>query len=161
MDITLEEIDPAGIERARQLMLFLHQHEMAVQPSLGSAPQRSDEEFWNHYSGGFERWYAYGGFAAIAVVEGSDAGFIFCTEREGLFGFHSSERIGYVEDIVVSPGARTGGVGRILIDAARAEFRSRGYSHFELSSVPGNEQARDFYRRLGLEPAGVLMIGDV
>lgn len=161
MEITLEEIGPESIERARQLMLYLHQHEMAVQPSLGSAPQRSDEDFWDHYSGGFARWYAEGGFAALAVVDGIDVGFIFCTEHDGLFGFHSSERIGYVEDIVVSPDARTGGVGRALMDAARVEFRARGYSHFELSSVPGNEDARAFYRRLGLEPAAVLMIGDV
>lgn len=161
VEITLEEIGPEAIERARELMLHLHRHEMDVQPSLGSAPQRSDEDFWAHYSGGFARWYADGGFAYVAVVSGEDVGFVFCTEREGLFGFHSSERIGYVEDIVVAPDARTGGIGRALMDAARARFRERGYSHFELSSVPGNEDARAFYRRLGLEPAAVLMIGDV
>lgn len=160
VDIHLEEITPDEIERARELMLVLHRHEMDVQPSLGSAPQRSDEEFWAHYSAGFARWHEDGGFAFIAVVAGEDAGFIFCTEHEGLFGFHSSAKIGYVEDIVVSPDARTGGVGRALMDAARERFRERGYSHFELSSVPGNEDARAFYRRLGLEPAAVLMIGD-
>ncbi|MGH2958155.1 MAG: GNAT family N-acetyltransferase [Solirubrobacterales bacterium] len=161
MEITLEEIGPESIDRARELMLFLHRHEVNVQPTLGSAPARDDEAFWSHYRSGFERWYADGGFAIVAVGDGHDVGFIFCTERDGLFGFHSSDRIGYVEDIVVLPETRGTGVGRKLMDAARARFKERGYSHFELSSVPGNEDARSFYRRLGLEPAAMLMIGDV
>lgn len=161
MELKIEEVVPDQIERVRELMLTLHRHEIAVQPALGSAPGRSDDEFWAHYSGGFARWYADGGIALIAVVDGRDAGFLFATEREGLFGFRSSERIGYVEDIAVLEADRGLGVGRALMDAVRARFRDRGYSHFELSSVPGNESARDFYRRLGLEPAAVLMIGDV
>ena len=161
MEIKIEEIGPDEIERARELMIALHRHEIAVQPALGSAPGRSDDEFWAHYADGFARWHEDGGFACIAVVDGLDAGFIFCTEREGLFGYHSSPRIGYVEDIVVAPETRTAGIGRALMEAARSRFRGRGYSHFELSSVPGNESARDFYRRLDLEPAAVLMIGEV
>ncbi|MFT4049062.1 MAG: GNAT family N-acetyltransferase [Solirubrobacterales bacterium] len=161
MPIELQEIGPDEIGRARELMTELHRHEMAVQPQLGSAPGRSDDAFWAHYGDGFERWYGDGGFAFVAVEDGRDIGFVFCTERDGLFGYESSPRIGYVEDIVVLPGARTGGVGRALMDAARKRFKERGYSHFELSSVPGNESARDFYRKLGLKPAAVLMIGDV
>jgi GNAT superfamily N-acetyltransferase len=161
MEITLEEIGPESIARVRELMTYLHRAEIDVQPSLGSAPARTDDEYWAHYSDGFERWYADGGFAFVAVADGRDVGYVFCTERDGLFGFHSSARIGYVEDIVVLPETRGTGVGRELMDAARARFKERGYSHFELSSVPGNEDARAFYRRLGLEPAAVLMIGDV
>lgn len=162
MALAIEEIGPEAIERARELMLVLHRHEMSVQPQLGSALGRTDDEFWSHYSGGFARWHDDdSGFALVAVEEGRDVGFLFATEREGLFGFHSSEKIGYVEDIAVLPDSRGSGVGRALMDAARERFRARGYSHFELSSVPGNEDARAFYRRLGLEPAAVLMIGDV
>lgn len=161
MAVELEQIGPDQIDRVRELMLELHRHELSVQPALGTAPGRSDEAFWDHYSGGFARWYADGGFAFVARDGDHDVGFIFCTERDGLFGYESSERIGYVEDIVVLPDSRTGGTGRLLMDAARARFKQRGYSHFELSSVPGNEPARDFYRRLGLEPAAVLMIGEV
>lgn len=161
MALAIEEIGPEAIERARELMLVLHRHEMSVQPRLGSAPGRTDDEFWSHYSGGFARWHKDGGFALIASEDGRDVGFLFATEREGLFGFRSSEKIGYVEDIAVLPDSRGSGVGRALMDAARERFRTRGYSHFELSSVPGNEDARAFYRRLGLESAAVLMIGDV
>lgn len=157
--VRIDEIGPDAIDRAREMMLVMHRHEIGVQPTLGTAPARSDDQFWAHYRGGFERWYADRGAAFIAVLDGRDVGFLFATEREGLFGYESSVRIGYIEDIAVLEDARHAGVGRALMDAARERFRERGYSHFELSSVPGNEDARAFYRRLGLEPAAVLMIG--
>lgn len=160
VELTIEEIGPTAIDRAREPMIVLHQHEIDVQSGLGSAAARNDDEFWEHYRGGFARWYADGGIALIALVDGRDVGFLFATERDGLFGYKSSERIGYVEDIAVLPELRGAGVGRALMDAVRERFRARGYSHFELSSVPGNEDARAFYRHLGLEPAAVLMIGD-
>lgn len=53
------------------------------------------------------------------------------------------------------------GVGRALMNAARDRFRERGYSHFELSTVPSNEDARAFYSRLGMRQAAVLMLGEV
>lgn len=161
VDLRIEEMDVDEVDRACELMLVLHRHEVSVQPALGSAPARSDDAFWDHYRGGFARWWADGGCAFIAVADGRDIGFLFATEREGLFGYESSARIGYVEDIAVLEDARGSGAGRALMEAAKARFRERGYSHFELSSVPGNEDARAFYRRLGLEPAAVLMIGDV
>lgn len=162
MEISVREIDPADVGRARELMLELHRYEIAVQPALGSAGGRTDPDFWEHYAGNFSRWHAdERGFALVAVVDGHDAGFAFCTEREGLIGYRSTPRIGYIEDIVVSPDARGGGIGRALIDAARERFRERGYSHFELSSVPGNQSARDFYRGLGLETSAVKLLGDV
>jgi GNAT superfamily N-acetyltransferase len=160
VEVAIEEIAPGQIERARELMLVLHRFELAVQPQLGSAPGRDDEGFWQHYSGGFARWHADGGFALIAVLDGRDVGFLFATARDGLFGYESSARIGYVEDIAVLEDVRGHGIGRALIEAARTRFRERGHSHFELSSVPGNEQAREFYRRLGLETSAIKLIGD-
>jgi GNAT superfamily N-acetyltransferase len=161
MELVVEQIGPREIGRARELMLALHRHEVAVQPALGSAPARSDEDFWRHYNEGFARWHEDGGIALLAVQDGRDVGFLFATEREGLFGYRSSARIGYVEDIAVLEEARGQGVGRLLIEQARAVFRERGYSHFELSSVPGNDDARAFYVKLGLETSAIKLIGEV
>lgn len=160
MEIRIEEIAGCEIERAREMMLTLHRHEIAVQPSLGTAPSRSDEAFWRHYSGGFGQWLTGDAFALIAVADGVDAGFLFATVREGLYGYESSERIGYVEDIAVLERFRGHGIGRLLMDAARERFRALGFSHYELSSVPGNEDARAFYRRLGLETSAIKLIGE-
>lgn len=160
VEIRIEEIESGDIGRARELMLTMHRHEIAVQPNLGTAPGRSDEAFWSHYSGGFAGWLTGDAFALIAVASGVDAGFLFATVREGLYGYESSERIGYVEDIAVLEDFRGHGIGRRLMEAARERFRALGFSHYELSSVPGNEDARAFYRRLGLETSAIKLIGE-
>lgn len=159
----IEEIPATDIDRLEELVIALHHHEVAVQPRLGSAPARDDTTYWEHYRSTFvERYNAGNGFCLVAVADdGRLLGFIYSIERDGLAGYENTDKMGYVEEISVLESARKLGVGRALMDAARDEFRRRGYSHFELSSVPGNEQARAFYTRLGLEPAAVLMIGDV
>lgn len=163
MDFRIEKLEPDDIDRLEELVLALHHHEVAVQPNLGSAPARDDAAYWDHYRSTFgERYRAGNGFCYVAVDDdGNYLGFIYAIERDGLAGYENTDLMGYVEEIAVLDSARKLGIGRALMDAARAEFRRRGYSHFELSSVPGNESARAFYARLGMQPAAVLMIGDV
>jgi ribosomal protein S18 acetylase RimI-like enzyme len=163
VDFRLLELSPDEVDRLREPALALHRHEIAVQPSLGSAPARADEPYWQHYRSRFADWMeASDGFCFIA--EGGDTkvlGFVFCVEREGLAAYESGRAIGYVEEIGVIDSARRLGVGRALMDAARERFRERGYTHFELSTVPGNEDARAFYSQLGMQPAASLLLGDV
>lgn len=163
MDFTLKEITPEQIELLREAGIALHRHEVEVQPRLGSAPARGDDDYWRHYVDRFADWFAKGrGFCFVAEdPDGAVIGFVFCTEREGLAAYNTGERIGYVEEIAVVDSARMLGVGRALMSAARERFVERGYSHFELSTVPGNDAARKFYSRLGLTPAAQLLIGDV
>lgn len=163
MEFRIETLGPSEIDRVRDAVLALHRHEVAVQPKLGSAPARDDVAYWEHYRSRFAERYAAGNGLFYAAVDDSGAalGFIYAIERDGLDGYENSAKMGYVEEIAVLDSARKFGVGRALMDAARNEFRRRGYSHFELSSVPGNESARAFYARLGMQPAAVLMIGDV
>lgn len=162
MDFTIEPISAEDLERVRELMLTLHRHEVVVQPSLGTAPARSEKNFWRHYREHFADWWAEGGFAFVAVdTAGRDVGWVFGAEREGHPGYENGERVGYIEDIAVVEDLRGAGVGRALMDAARGVFRDRGFSYFQLSSVPGNQDARAFYRRLGMEPSAVLMLGEV
>lgn len=163
VEFRIEEMPATEIDRLEELVIALHHHEVAVQPMLGSAPARDDAAYWEHYRSTFAERSAVGnGFTYVAVADdGLLLGFVYSIERDGLAGYENSAKMGYVEEIAVLESARMLGVGRALLDAARAEFRRRGYSHFELSSVPGNEQAREFYARLGMEPAAVLMIGDV
>lgn len=163
MEFTLAEIGPDDIEVLREPVLALHRHEIAVQPELGGAAAREDDPYWIHYRDRFGDWMRDGnGFTFVArAVDGAVLGFVFCVEREGLAAYESGERIGYVEEIGVVEAARGAGVGRALMDAARKRFAERGYAYFELSTVPGNDDARAFYGRLGLEPAAQLLIGRV
>jgi ribosomal protein S18 acetylase RimI-like enzyme len=163
VDFEIVEIDASDVERLREPTLALHRHEIAVQPFLADAPPRPDGPYWELYSSKFAGWIADGnGFCLIAERPDAEVlGFVLCVEREGLAAYESSAAIGYVEEIAVIESARRLGVGRALMDAAREIFTARGYSHFELSTVPGNEDARAFYERLGMQPAAVLMLGDV
>lgn len=163
VDFAVVEIDASAVERLREPALALHRHELAVQPDLAGARARADGPYWEHYSSRFAGWMDAGkGFCLIAErPDGSVLGFVFCVEREGLSAYETGPAIGYVEEIGVIENARMLGVGRALMDAARVEFRARGYSHFELSTVPGNDEARAFYERLGMQRAAVLMLDEV
>lgn len=163
VDFAVVEIDPSAVERLREPALALHRHEIAVQPELADAPARADEPYWELYSSRFAEWITAGnGFCLVAKrPSGEVLGFVFCVEREGLAAYETGPAIGYVEEIAVIESARMLGVGRALMDAARVKFRARGYSHFELSTVPGNDDARAFYERLGMQRAAVLMLGEV
>lgn len=163
MNFRIEQLAPSEIDRVRDAVLALHHHEVAVQPMLGSAPARDDATYWEHYRSRFAQRYEDGnGLFYVAVDDnGSSLGFVYAIERDGLDGYENPAKMGYIEEIAVLDSARKFGIGRALIEAARDEFRRRGYSHMELSTVPGNEDARAFYARVGFENAAVLMIADV
>lgn len=52
----------------------------------------------------------------------------------------------WVEDLVVTSSRRSGGVGRLLLDAATDWARERGCTHLELDSGHGRKDAHRFYR---------------
>lgn len=84
--------------------------------------------------------------AAVLVgeVEGDRVG--ICT---AYFDLHSV-RFGYrawVEDLVVDPARRSQGVGKALLDAAKAWARERGATHLELDSAEARVDAHRFYER--------------
>ncbi|MCW3011262.1 MAG: GCN5-related N-acetyltransferase [Solirubrobacterales bacterium] len=53
----------------------------------------------------------------------------------------------WVEDLAVDPARRSTGVGRALLDAARAWGRERGATHLELDSGDSRTDAHRFYER--------------
>jgi ribosomal protein S18 acetylase RimI-like enzyme len=56
---------------------------------------------------------------------------------------------GVLYDIVVDPGHRGRGVGRILLDATLAAFQARAVPRVVLSTAARNELAQRFFDRLG------------
>ncbi len=53
----------------------------------------------------------------------------------------------WVEDLAVDPDRRSEGVGKALLDAAKAWARERGASHLELDSGEARADAHRFYER--------------
>jgi GNAT superfamily N-acetyltransferase len=53
----------------------------------------------------------------------------------------------WVEDLAVDPARRSSGVGKALLDAAKAWGRARGATHLELDSGDARADAHRFYER--------------
>jgi GNAT superfamily N-acetyltransferase len=82
------------------------------------------------------------------VLLGDDAGELvgLCTAYQDIH----SVRFGYrawIEDLAVHPERRSEGIGKALLDAAKAWARERGATHLELDSGDGRLDAHRFYER--------------
>src|SRR5204863_7827893 len=85
---------------------------------------------------------------SVVLVAEADGGELvgFLTAYQDLH----SVRFGYrawVEDFAVHPGHRSQGIGRALLDAAKAWARERGATHLGLESAEGRRDAHRFYER--------------
>ena len=86
--------------------------------------------------------------ACVLLAEDGGALIGFCTGYQDLH----SVRFGYrawVEDLAVDPEHRSQGVGKALLDAAKAWARERGATHLELDSAEPRADAHRFYEREG------------
>jgi GNAT superfamily N-acetyltransferase len=105
------------------------------------------------------RWDADRARAAIAqAIEDPESAVLIAEHRGELLGLCTayldlnSVRFGprcWVEDLAVSPEHRSQGVGKALLDAAKAWSRDRGASHLELDSGDSRADAHRFYEREG------------
>lgn len=68
---------------------------------------------------------------------------------------------GYVHDVYVDADTRQRGVGRELVNAALAWFRSRGMSQVVLTTRPGNEAAKRLFANIGFRATMVEMTLDL
>lgn len=106
-------------------------------------------------------WDAERASAALAeAIDSPDAEILVAEAGGELAGFCSiyldlrSVRFGrraWVEDLAVEPERRSQGVGRALLDAAKAWAREHGASHLELDSALARTDAHRFYEREGAE----------
>ena len=62
----------------------------------------------------------------------------------------------WLEDLVVSSSMRSGGIGRLLLDAATAWARERACTHLELDSGHGRKDAHRFYIEQGMAQDGLI-----
>lgn len=85
--------------------------------------------------------------SAVIVAEDDSGELVgFCTAYQDMH----SVRFGYrawVEDLAVHPERRSKGIGKGLLDAAKAWARERGATHLELDSSDTRTDAHRFYER--------------
>jgi GNAT superfamily N-acetyltransferase len=83
--------------------------------------------------------------AAVLVAEDSEIVGI-CTGYLDILSVRFGRRV-WVEDLAVHPERRSQGIGKALLDAAKAWGREHGASHLELDSGPDRKDAHRFYER--------------
>ena len=88
---------------------------------------------------------------AVFVVESSGArlsGFLECGPRAYADGCSTSP-VGYIEGWWVDPDSRGQGVGSLLVSAAEAWARSRGYTEMASDAKLGNALSQRVHKTLG------------
>ena len=95
-------------------------------------------------------------FAFLALDEGAPIGYLVAEiVRRPETARQFAHELVYIHEISVRPGARRKGVGRLLLDAAKAHGRSLGISTVALDTWSFNEAALRFFRNNGLVPFNV------
>lgn len=84
----------------------------------------------------------------LALVDGTPVGLAhFRRQPRPAFG----EDMGYLDDLFVSPEARSGGVGRALIEHVREVGRGRGWRTIRWTTADDNYRARTLYDQLAVK----------
>jgi len=88
--------------------------------------------------------------ADAEVLVADEAGELvgICTVYRDILSVRFGRRA-WVEDLAVHPDRRSLGVGKALLDAAKAWAHARGASHLELDSATTRADAHRFYEREG------------
>ncbi|TWT72815.1 putative acetyltransferase [Posidoniimonas polymericola] len=84
----------------------------------------------------------------VAVEEGDPCGVIVCVES---FSTFYAKPVLNIHDLVISPGHRGQGIGRMLMQAAEEEARRRGCCKMTLEVVASNAPAKGLYRSCGFQ----------
>jgi ribosomal protein S18 acetylase RimI-like enzyme len=88
----------------------------------------------------------------VAEIEGQVGGLVHLTVKDVPdIPILVPRRYAYVENLAVKRAHRRGGVGRALMDRARAWATAKGATSIELNVYAFNQPAQDFYRKLGYE----------
>lgn len=110
----------------------------------------------------------YGEFLGSQLAEPDVLVFVATTQADGVIGYlyagiegHDWMSLrgpaGVLHDMVVDPAHRGHGTGRLLLEAALAEFKARGAPMAVLSTAARNEAAQRLFARMGFRPTMVEM----
>ena len=86
----------------------------------------------------------------VAECESGVIGFChIMMHRTGNVSCLKEQTYAYIQDLVVAPENRNGGIGTALMDASQAYAKAHGAEFIRLSVFPGNQAGLRFYERNG------------
>jgi len=149
--------DPGRLGELRDLYLAMHHHHREV--SRADVLVADDDAAWTRRRATYADWLAAGdalilvardhdgpkAYAAVHVLDGPDDTFAV------------GDRYAELYSLSVLPGARSGGLGTRLLDEVDRRLERLGIADLLVSVMAGNEAARRFYERRGLEPVEVVL----
>lgn len=145
------EDDALGV----RFIMELQRYEHAIEPDRRLDPAVGPE-FLTVLK---ERMAAQNGVAWIAEADGAPAGWALCLEdAQEIYVEEAQRRYFVVQELFVEDAWRGKGVGRLLLAAAEAEARRRGFARLAIGVLDGNAQARSAYAAFGFRDASRWMM---
>ena len=155
-EIGIVRAGPERIDDLEPLWEALHAHHLSVDPGLPGMPMRGIEDTWPRRRAEYEEWLAEpDAFALIAEAPPTSGAVGYA-----LVHFHpaddswrtTGDRFAELESLSVMPSARSGGVGRRLMEEAYARLRELRVRELEIGVLATNHDAIRFYDREGFKP---------
>ena len=111
------------------------------------APPGARPASWDERRAAVALRQAIGSHDSVVLVADADGELVgICTAYQDLHSVRFGSRA-WIEDFAVHPERRSRGIGKRLLDSAKAWARERGATHIELDSAEGRAEAHRFYER--------------
>jgi ribosomal protein S18 acetylase RimI-like enzyme len=158
------EIGPVAVDALDELepvWAALGEHHATIAPAF--LPERRERAAsWARRRADYRTWLASGGFGLAAREGSAVVGYVMVRFDDiASVTWQLEGRLAEIETLAVLPAYRGAGLGRALLDAARAQAAACGAAYAGLQVVAGNEDALRFYAREGLNPIVLRLLGPV
>lgn len=158
MSVAIREARPSDLAVALPLWEALHREHEARDPRY-----RLSDDAARRWSTDFRDWARSDGSRIWLAVDGGQAVGLLTAHLYQPAPTYRPRLFVHVDDLYVAPDLRGSGVGRQLLDAARAWGRTAGAEHLQAGVLATNEAGRAFWTRQGAEDYSVtitLPLGD-
>lgn len=151
--VTLEQIPATGIDEVRDLWISLAEHHWRYAPELAAlATPVRPQQSWATRRKQYAAWAEEPDWLLLGARRGGDGrliGYAAARSCPAESSWDFGERIGKLETLVVTESARGAGIGSLLFERVRQNWRDAGIGFGSVSVIAGNDPAVDFYASRG------------
>lgn len=145
-DIIIRQAVEDDVDRIGELWKRLVTHHRLLDEQLPEAAEDGDKLYAHHILNRLEDQLTR---VFVAEVDGQVVGYVFGIVVDLVPEMFIAEPGGFLADIYVDEKYRGKGIGRDLVDALTKWFRARGVAYVELYVANKNDDARDFWDKIG------------
>jgi ribosomal protein S18 acetylase RimI-like enzyme len=145
--IVIEIKDQCDVETLLELNQYVHQWHVSNYPKIF---KNNEADLRNYFCASLERPYTY---HFVAYDNSDPIGFIQTQIIEtNSSPFRLSQKMVYINIIVVKPAYHGTGVAQMLFDKVTELAKKNGITRMELDHWEGNARARAFFEKMGFKP---------